>query len=81
MNRRQFLQAIIYGGAAIALTSGGIICSEYTDLPGVSDKAQAGRTKNSIAAVVAGILGQKLYGHSRIDLEMSETFHQFVTGG
>lgn len=73
MNRRQFLKRIVYGGATTALVGAGILSSEYTDLPGFDDKVQAGRAKNSIATVVAGIVGQKLYGNSIIDLEIQKS--------
>jgi hypothetical protein len=73
MDRRQFLRTALYGGTIAALVGAGILSSEYTDLPGFDDKIQAGRTKNSIAAVVAGIVGQKLYGNSNIDLEIQKS--------
>ena len=47
---------------------------EYFDAPiFMSEKTEQGRTKNSIAAIVAGIVGQKLYGNSTIDLEVQKT--------
>lgn len=45
---------------------------EYADVPGFSSKHEMGRTKNSLSAVVAGIVGQKLHGESVIDLEIQK---------
>lgn len=78
MNRRQFLEETL-GRAAVVVGAGvlvgvGILSNEYTDLPGFDDKVQAGRTKNSIAAVVAGIIGQKLHNNNHIDLEIQKLF-------
>ena len=42
-----------------------IISAEYADLPAPFD-AQQGRTKNAIASVVVGTIGQQLYGNSHV---------------
>lgn len=54
------------GVGAIAVTT------EYADIPGFSSRTEMGRTKNSISAVVAGIIGQKLHGDSVINLEIQK---------
>lgn len=46
-----------------------LVLSEYWDVFGPM-KYDMGRTKNSIAAVVAGLIGQKLHEKSDIDLEI-----------
>lgn len=70
MDRREFLKLVGYGTAGTALVGSGIVSSEYMDVFGFSEKHEMGRTKNSIAAVVAGLVGQKLYGNSQIDVEI-----------
>ncbi len=51
----------------------GHVIGEYADWPGIfSGRCEAGRTKNSISAVIAGIVGQKLHGDSVIDLEVQK---------
>ena len=70
MNRRDFLKWFGYGAAGTALVSAGIVSSEYMDVFGFSEKPEMGRTKNSIAAVVAGLVGQKMYGNAQIDFEI-----------
>ncbi len=62
-------------GALGALAIGySVITGEYMDLPGFSDKLQTGRTKNSVAAVIAGIVGQRVYGNSDIDVKIKKKF-------
>ncbi len=67
------MRTALYGGTTVALVGALILSSEYTELPGIGNEVQAGRAKNSIAAVVAGIVGQKLYGNSVIDLEIQKS--------
>jgi len=59
--------------AVVGLIGYGFVAGQYGDGPGFSSKTEMGRTKNSIAAVVAGIVGQKMYGESEIDLEIEKT--------
>src|SRR3989338_4738352 len=66
---------LVYLGAGVIFATSGITCGEYCDQPGFSNKVEAGRTKNSIATVVAGIVGQKMYGDSRIDLEIQKSLY------
>jgi len=82
MDRRKFLNTSLSAGAFTLIAGAGIISTEYTDFPGFDDKVQAGRAKNSITAVVAGLVGQKLYGNSVIDLEIQKSFFPYarVTG-
>lgn len=70
MDRRNFLLLLGYGATGTAL-AGSVISSEYIDVFGFS-KFEMGRTKNSIATVVAGLVGQKLYGNSQIDVEIQK---------
>jgi len=66
---------LVYLGAGVIFATSGITCGEYCDQPGFSNKVEAGRTKNSIATIVAGIVGQKMYGDSRINLEIQKSFY------
>lgn len=70
MDRRNFLGLLGYGTIGTAL-AGSVISSEYMDVFGFS-KLEMGRTKNSIAAVVAGLVGKMLYGNSQIDVEIQK---------
>lgn len=57
---------------------------EYADIPDFSGKTPGtGRTKNSISAVVAGIVGKNLYGNSEIELKIKKHFwpDAKLTGG
>ena len=47
-----------------------IISAEYADLPAPFD-AQQGRTKNAIASVVVGTIGQQLYGNSHVNVNVN----------
>jgi hypothetical protein len=63
----------------VILTTGiglGIATTEYADWPFPFTKStESGREKNSISTVVAGIVGQKMYGgDSKIDLEIQKSF-------
>jgi hypothetical protein len=73
MDRRQFLKTLGFGTAGAALATYGVVSSEYMDIFGFDEKVQAGRTKNSIAAVVTGLVGQKLYGNSNIDIDIEKS--------
>ena len=60
--------------ALIALFIGGSFAvNEYQDLPGFADKFQQGRTKNSVAAMLTGLVAQKAYGPSTIHVNMIKT--------
>ncbi|MDP2672638.1 MAG: hypothetical protein Q8O84_02400 [Nanoarchaeota archaeon] len=75
MNITKYLGRTILSGALATAISFGIVTSEYIDTPAwLGTKYEMGRTKNSIAAVVAGIVGQKVYGNSNIDLEIQKRF-------
>ncbi len=66
---------LITGTALVAtIITGSIAASEYMDIAGFGDKGQAGRTKNSIASVVTGIVAHKLYTNSEIDVEVEKFF-------
>jgi len=60
--------------AGLMLGTCSVVSSEYMDLPGFSDKVEAGRTKNGVATVVAGILGQKIYDHAKIDITIKKAW-------
>ena len=75
MTVKKHFKRILVGAGIAAVLTGLASCEEYVDLPGFGeDSPQAGRTKNSIAAVVSGIVGQKLYGNSEIDLDLEKFF-------
>jgi hypothetical protein len=62
---------------AIAAVIGfGITIGQYSDLPMPFTKGtEIGRTKNAIATVVAGIVGQEMYdGNSKIDLTIGKQY-------
>jgi len=71
---KNFLRKGIYGAAFTAFATTGIVCSEYADVMGFSKDFQAGRTKNALSSVVAGVVGQKMHGESDIDLEIRKQF-------
>jgi len=52
-----------------------IITSQYMDIPGFSDKLQAGRTKNAISTVISGIVAQEAYRDSIIDIQVQKKFY------
>ncbi|HYD03692.1 MAG TPA: hypothetical protein VEC16_05330 [Alphaproteobacteria bacterium] len=63
----------------LVLAAGAIACAltplmEYSDLPALTKGPSAGRTKNSIAALVSGIVGKKLYNSSTIDVNVEKSF-------
>jgi hypothetical protein len=59
------------GVGALTLNS----CWQYTDLPGFSGKTSQGRTKNALAAAVAGIVAEKIAPNSVIDLEIQKFWY------
>lgn len=59
-------------GLSAAIFTLAIPAIEYMDILGPSQDVQIGRTKNSIATVVAGTIGQKMHGNSRIQLEIEK---------
>jgi hypothetical protein len=71
MDRRDFLERAFYAGAGILGIGALTAAVEYLDVPGPI-KAEWGRTKNSIAAVVAGLVGKKLYENSTINIEIQK---------
>lgn len=73
MKKKSLLKGILYGTGFSALAVFGLASSEYQDVFGFDNKAESGRTKNSIAAVVTGIIGQELYGNSRINVDIEKT--------
>lgn len=66
------ISSLVYAGCLALFGSCGVVSSEYMDLPGWSEKLQAGRTKNAISAVVGGIIGREIYGNSNVDLEIQK---------
>ncbi len=61
-------------GAVISAVAALGPCAQYSDMPGLSDDTQSGRTKNSLAAVVSGIVAQKLYDNAQIDVTIEKSF-------
>lgn len=62
-------------GAVLGVMGVSIVSGEYADISGIGFKGMEGaRGKNSISAVVGGIIGQKLYGNSEIDLTLKKVF-------
>jgi len=51
-----------------------IPASEYADVPVLWEQSKYGREKNALAAVVSGILAQKLYDSSSINLTIEKHF-------
>ena len=59
----------IAGAAVFAAAIGySVILSEYADVSGFSKDYQMGRTKNSVSTVLAGVLAQKIYNKSNINI-------------
>ena len=71
MNRRTFLK---YAG--ISAVAGLLIpLIEYAEIPGTGVRGvEVARSKDGIAAVVAGIVAQKMYDNSQIDLQIEKKF-------
>src|SRR3989344_2958690 len=72
------IKSLAATGLVAGVIGGGIfelfVAGQYSDLPGFSDDHQTGRTKNSIASVICGVVGQKMYdGNSELDLEVVKT--------
>lgn len=63
---------LLIGTGTLALLTGGFSCSEYSDY-GILGSSEQGRTKNSIATVIAGAIGQKMHKDSTIDLTVEKT--------
>ena len=49
-------------------------CGSYQDYSGFDGRAQAGRTRNSVATIVAGTVAQKAYGDASINLMAKKRF-------
>ncbi len=60
MDIKKYLKRTIIGGTLATAISFIVATSEYMDMPAwLSTDYEMGRTKNSIAAVVSGVVGQK----------------------
>ncbi len=70
MNRRHFLKVAVSG---VVLAELGLL-GQYADPPGFGKGPGLGRTKNSLAVVIAGIVARRMYEKSDIDLELQKTF-------
>jgi len=70
------LGAIIGVGAVATLLGFGAISGQYADLPGFDSKLQMGRTKNAVAALVAGTVAHDLATDKtmQINLEATKSF-------
>lgn len=71
---KTYIKAGLLIAGFAALTSYSIASSEYMDVPGFDTKIQAGRTKNSISTVVAGVVARDLYGDANIELKVKKHF-------
>lgn len=76
--RRIIGAGVVLTGLAIGLP---YYCAytEYADYPGYDDDTQKGRTRNGVAAVVAGVLAQRLYGTTEFNLEVEKSFYPDAT--
>lgn len=77
MDRRKFLKytiGTVVGVPTLALIARELFSiSEYADMPGFDADYEAGRTRNSLATLVSGIVGQKMYGSSKFELNMEKS--------
>ncbi len=73
-NRREFIGCAVQAAIGGTVLVAGIPSSEYADVWGFDEKYQQGRTKNGLAAVVAGIIGHEMYGGSSVDLAVKKRF-------
>lgn len=69
---QDYLRTYGTGAAVVAILGFAIASTEYMDIPGIGNSVQAGRTKNSIAAVVTGLVGQQMYEKSKIDVKVQK---------
>ena len=78
MNKKKTLIALV---ALIVLVIFAIPMGEYADLPGFSNKHQTGRTKNSLATLVAAKLAHELYPNqaATVDLAMEKSMFPDTT--
>ncbi len=53
-------RAVVAAGLMVPI----FVSSEYCDLPGFSGKLQQGRTINSLASIISGIVSKEAYGSS-----------------
>lgn len=78
MKAGKFFRYAAIGTVCFALAAPIGMCSvakdSYYDAPGFSDKTQNGRTRNSLAALIGGIVAQQAYGTSTIDLKVEKRF-------
>jgi hypothetical protein len=58
--------------AIAGMSTCAVVNTEYSDLPGFSEKVQQGRTKNAIANVVGGIVAQNMYDRSNFSLNVTK---------
>ena len=75
MKRNLIGRVAKYGAIALGATVfsvGTCVTSEYSDVMGFSGDNEMGRTKNSLAAVIAGIAAQKMHGNSTLDLKIKK---------
>lgn len=64
--------ALLIAGV-LAIFGSGITCHEYADYPGFGASTELGRTKNSLASIIGGIVAQKIGGNSNIEITVTKT--------
>jgi len=68
MDRRDFVTNGLKVAFGLGTVWEGWMSYQYADVFGFDSDYQVGRTKNSVAALVAGIVGQQAYGNTSMDL-------------
>lgn len=76
MKSKRIVASTLIGAAILIGLPAGIHYDNYHDFPGFTETTAAGRTRNSIANVVAGIVAQKMYdGNSTINLTAKKSLY------
>ncbi|PIN80819.1 hypothetical protein COV11_03200 [Candidatus Woesearchaeota archaeon CG10_big_fil_rev_8_21_14_0_10_30_7] len=70
MNIKNKIKVLGIATGLSAVMALGFSASEYFDMFGFDDKHQMGRTKNSITAIVGGLVAQKMYEGANTDIDM-----------
>lgn len=72
--RNKIAELFTTGLVAAGIMIGGA-WEEYLDFPGDDEGNQAGRAKNSYAAMVTGLIAQRMYPNSTIDVDVVKSFY------
>jgi hypothetical protein len=66
---------IAYGALLVTLGTAGFVTSQNADYPMPFTKGtEIGRTKNSIAAVIGGVVARQVYFDSKVDLRINKPY-------